>query len=90
MWDYLPEITDLPDGIQLRHVENRCLVNGVLTINHGKGTKIVIPVAFFDPDGIQQLTSGLYSVVDDKLGSIDFGGNLSAGKWLLILQFIYL
>jgi len=60
-----------------------------LLIEHGYKTKMVA-AKLFDPDGIERDTSDYFQIVDEDNVKLVNGGELDEGKYLLILQFMYL
>jgi hypothetical protein len=94
MWDdilnttmnaFQPTVSWLPVTFQ-----NSDLVSGELTIRHYRNTKLIVPVALFNADGVLQDQAGIFQIVDEFTAKYTFAGNLEAGKYLFIFQFLYL
>lgn len=67
---------------------NSDLVNGILTINHAKNTRVVKCI-IYDPSGILAI-GALTKIVDENNISIDFGGIggiIESGDWTYLVEF---
>lgn len=70
--------------------QNSDLAAGVLNIPHGRDTLFVIPEAIYNPSGVLQDQSGIFTIMDSNNVKYEFGGNLETGKYLFIFKFLYL
>ena len=66
---------------------NGDLSSGTLSINHAKNTTI-IRITIYTPAGYEENTAGIVKIVDADNVDIEFGGNIDAGDWRYILEYI--
>lgn len=67
--------------------ENSDLSSGTLTINHAKNTTL-IRLTLYNPDGYEEMTAGILKITDANNIDIEFGGDIQAGNWVYILEYI--
>ena len=68
---------------------NADLVAGTLTINHAKNT-LLVRMVLRNPGGYEQNLAGMLHIVDTNNVDIEFGGDIEAGDWTYILEYILL
>lgn len=65
--------------------DNSDLSSGVLSVNHGKGTEDV-EFNLKTPAGVIYNASVTFAVTDDDNVTVDFGGEIDSGNWILTLR----
>lgn len=68
-------------------LDNGDLTAGTWTYVHAKQTTIV-RMTLRNPDGWEQNLAGMLHIVDVNTIEIDFGGDIEAGDWTYILEYI--
>lgn len=67
--------------------DNADLVAGTWSYNHAKNTTVV-RVVLRNPAGYEQNLAGMLHVVDADNIEIEFGGDIEAGDWSYIFEYI--
>jgi hypothetical protein len=60
--------------------QNSDLTAGTLTVNHGLGTKFIMPI-IIRPDNGYELAYGFLEYVTDNQSKLNFGGTIETGIW---------
>jgi len=67
--------------------DNGDLTAGTWTYNHAKNTSVV-RVTLRNPSGYEQNLAGMLHIVDVNNIAIEFGGDIDAGDWTYIIEYI--